>query len=267
RRPPSADRTGPPSRLLAGPAAGPDVSRIDGGRAAVALQAGAKGYLIKDCHVEELASAIRSVNNGYSQFAPGLLEKMIPTVPDNSTIPEPELLVILKNFNPETLLEMVDSTVSEGRVNQLLTRLSHHLNEYPTNLAALYLTGTLTHKRQGDKVSAFDYLELGFREGIKQGLPCDSLVLFYREGSILRPEDALTWLVQVDSPWNSESGLPFVLEETAQVFGKDSSQYQSLLILKWLRAMAKLSDACNTVTPKLEVLHRGFDRLIQTLKL
>ncbi|NES82584.1 MAG: response regulator transcription factor, partial [Moorea sp. SIO2B7] len=42
-----------------------------------ALQAGAKGYLIKDCHVEELASAIRSVNNGYSQFAPGLLEKMI----------------------------------------------------------------------------------------------------------------------------------------------------------------------------------------------
>ncbi|MGD1921926.1 MAG: response regulator [Pleurocapsa sp.] len=42
-----------------------------------AIKAGAKGYLLKDMPVEELAQAIRLVYRGYSQMGPGLMEKML----------------------------------------------------------------------------------------------------------------------------------------------------------------------------------------------
>jgi len=42
-----------------------------------AMKYGAKGYLLKDSHPEELAQAIRAVYRGYTQLAPGLFEKAI----------------------------------------------------------------------------------------------------------------------------------------------------------------------------------------------
>jgi DNA-binding NarL/FixJ family response regulator len=42
-----------------------------------ALSFGAKGYLLKDTPAEELAEAIRSVHKGYTQFGPGILEKVM----------------------------------------------------------------------------------------------------------------------------------------------------------------------------------------------
>ena len=42
-----------------------------------AIKAGARGYLLKDMPVEELAQAIRLVYRGYTQMGPGLMEKMI----------------------------------------------------------------------------------------------------------------------------------------------------------------------------------------------
>lgn len=42
-----------------------------------AIRAGAKGYLLKDMPSEELVNAIRSINCGYAQLAPGLLERVI----------------------------------------------------------------------------------------------------------------------------------------------------------------------------------------------
>jgi DNA-binding NarL/FixJ family response regulator len=42
-----------------------------------AIRAGAKGYLLKDMPSEELAQAIRFVQLGYTQLAPGLMEKLM----------------------------------------------------------------------------------------------------------------------------------------------------------------------------------------------
>ena len=47
---------------------------------AQALCFGAKGYLLKDTPGEELAKAIRSIHQGYTQFGPGIVEKMIASV-------------------------------------------------------------------------------------------------------------------------------------------------------------------------------------------
>ncbi len=44
---------------------------------AEAIRAGAKGYLLKDMPSEELVDAIRCVFRGYTQLAPGLLERVI----------------------------------------------------------------------------------------------------------------------------------------------------------------------------------------------
>lgn len=51
---------------------------------AQSMRAGAKGYLLKDMPASELADAIRFVHRGYSQMAPGLMEKLVMRVPDSN---------------------------------------------------------------------------------------------------------------------------------------------------------------------------------------
>jgi len=48
---------------------------------AQSMAVGAQGYLLKDTPSEELAVAIRSVAKGYSQFGPGIVQKMIGALP------------------------------------------------------------------------------------------------------------------------------------------------------------------------------------------
>jgi DNA-binding NarL/FixJ family response regulator len=42
-----------------------------------AIQVGASGYLLKDTPSEELAEAIRNISRGYTQFGPGILQKVV----------------------------------------------------------------------------------------------------------------------------------------------------------------------------------------------
>ena len=50
------------------------------------LQAGAIGYLLKNTPQEELIEAISFVNLGYSQFAPGLINKITDSIPKFQTV-------------------------------------------------------------------------------------------------------------------------------------------------------------------------------------
>jgi DNA-binding NarL/FixJ family response regulator len=62
---------------------------------AQSVRAGAKGYLLKDMPAPELVEAIRLVHRGYSQMAPGLMEKLVSNVSDpDDSVPqtEPEAL-------------------------------------------------------------------------------------------------------------------------------------------------------------------------------
>ncbi|MGF1540864.1 MAG: response regulator [Pleurocapsa sp.] len=47
------------------------------------LSVGAKGYLLKDTTSQDIAAAIRSVNKGYTQISPGLLEKLLASTDSN----------------------------------------------------------------------------------------------------------------------------------------------------------------------------------------
>jgi DNA-binding NarL/FixJ family response regulator len=51
---------------------------------ASSMRAGAKGYLIKDMPIDELAQSIRLAHRGYGQMGPGLMEKLVVNIPKHS---------------------------------------------------------------------------------------------------------------------------------------------------------------------------------------
>jgi len=243
-----------------------------------ALRAGAKGYLLKDTPAAELANAIRSVHKGYAQIGPGLFEKINfdarsgnfvapdQVTPSSTRLTSLDLEVTrsLQSFDPKFLPEVVQLTVDLGAVAIVLAQVERHLKRDLTNLAALYLVGALLARAdQENKALAFFYLRLGFKEGLRQGLPREDLLLFYQEGALLESEAAFTWLAQVGGPWDSEAGLSFLSEEAARMFGSDSTHYHALLVLKQVRAIRTLSQGCASLGSMLEVLNQGFERFYQ----
>ncbi|BDA70519.1 two-component transcriptional regulator, LuxR family [Calothrix sp. PCC 7716] len=82
------------------------------------LQAGALGYLLKRTPSEQIAAAIRSVNQGYSQLGPTIAPKVFaqlkPTVTPSS---EPECLTHLSRRQLEVL-----RLVGQGKNNQEIAR-------------------------------------------------------------------------------------------------------------------------------------------------
>lgn len=243
-----------------------------------ALRAGAKGYLLKNTAAEDLASTIRSVYRGHSQLGPGLVEKIMARVVDSETasgastavasppepnlgISEPEFLLLLNSFETEALSDFVNQTLEQGLESHVLARLGRYLKETPTNLAALYLTGTLLGESPNRKKTALQYLKFGFKEGIRQKLSREGLLLFYREGMLLQPEMAFAWLTQPGSPWNSEEGWTFLFNEATEHFGDSSSQYRSLVVLRQIRAMHTVAKVCASLNSKFTVLQQGFERL------
>lgn len=72
-----------------------------------ALRVGAKGYVLKDTPSKELADTVRSIHRGYTQFGPGILEKMIAVTPEPEDDPalrsQPEIQV---QSQPQPPLEL-----------------------------------------------------------------------------------------------------------------------------------------------------------------
>ncbi len=247
---------------------------------AQALQAGAMGYLLKDTPAEEIANAIRSVHRGYTQMGPGLFEKLVSRVPVTTPAPIPEptpetppwqpkvsmppeldLLGLLKGFDPLALAEAVRTAAAQHSLSSFFTQVRDSLQQEPTNVAALYLAGALGHRKQRKKLEALEALKQGFQQGLRQGIPFKDLLLFYREGMLLNPEEVFTWL-SAKSDWQSDDqAWDFLLPEAAQAFGTGSQHYRSLLVLRQVKAAAKLSEDCLLLAPQLEALEQGFKQL------
>ena len=88
-----------------------------------ALQAGAKGYLLKNTPGEELRSAIASVNKGYYQVAPGLLTKAFDQTTDVATT------------------ETVEVSSSDATQNELNQRCSSSTQELINTLPRVWSRG------------------------------------------------------------------------------------------------------------------------------
>ncbi|MBI4780184.1 MAG: response regulator transcription factor [Oscillatoriophycideae cyanobacterium NC_groundwater_1537_Pr4_S-0.65um_50_18] len=121
-----------------------------------ALQQGAVGYLLKDTPSEELAQAIRTVDKGYTQFAPGILQRLIskpavaaPPLPDlppgfaELTPREREVLKLIAQgaSNREIAQTLY---ISEGTVKNHVTNLLGRLELRDRTQAAIFANSILT---------------------------------------------------------------------------------------------------------------------------
>ena len=107
---------------------------------AESMQMGAKGYLLKDMPSEELAEAIRFVHRGYTQFGPGLFEKMVATTLNTGAHrPEPVAALPELTAREREVLRIVGTGatnreiaeqlyIAEGTVKTYITSLFNRLN-------------------------------------------------------------------------------------------------------------------------------------------
>ncbi len=93
-----------------------------------AIEAGAKGYLVKGTPAQELANAVRSLNKGYFQLGPGLMEKLVISISNsadtNNRSLEQKLIIALKKFKQDTnkqLDQLVETELLE--INIAILRL------------------------------------------------------------------------------------------------------------------------------------------------
>jgi DNA-binding NarL/FixJ family response regulator len=89
---------------------------------AQALRFGARGYLLKDTPAEELAKAIRSIYQGYTQFGPGIMEKVIAQVPttEPNKREEPPTGLLELTAREREVLRMIASGSSNREIAQTL---------------------------------------------------------------------------------------------------------------------------------------------------
>jgi DNA-binding NarL/FixJ family response regulator len=121
-----------------------------------AMQLGARGYLLKDTHSDDLAAAIRAVHKGYTQMGPGLMEKAIAHTPP-STPPQPTqlpselagltarerevLCLIATGASNREIAEAL--YISERTVKNHITRILSQLNLRDRTQAAMFVSAFL----------------------------------------------------------------------------------------------------------------------------
>jgi DNA-binding NarL/FixJ family response regulator len=116
-----------------------------------AMRLGARGYLLKDTHSDDLAAAIRAVHKGYTQLGPGLFEKAMatpsPTISAQPThLPselagltprEREVLcLIVAGANNREIAESL--YISERTVKNHITHILSQLNVRDRTQAAMF---------------------------------------------------------------------------------------------------------------------------------
>ena len=88
---------------------------------AEAIHFGAKGYLLKDTPAKELAEAIRSIHRGYTQFGPGILEKMVAQAPTTkSQTGDPPRGILELTTREREILQMIAAGASNREIAQTL---------------------------------------------------------------------------------------------------------------------------------------------------
>jgi DNA-binding NarL/FixJ family response regulator len=122
-----------------------------------AMRAGAKGYLLKDMPSEELAQAIRLLYCGYTQFAPGLFEKLMNHTAEVETAASKQNAEALAHLTPreqDVLALIADGStnrdialklhISEGTVKSHVTHLLTRLNLRNRAQLAIYAHSTFS---------------------------------------------------------------------------------------------------------------------------
>lgn len=113
------------------------------------IKAGAKGYLLKNMPVEELAQAVRLVYRGYTQMGPGLMEKMLDAMVMSQSNADTETPFIELTPREIDVLNLIGTGctnreiaqqlyIAEGTVKSHVTHILNRLNFNNRSQIAIY---------------------------------------------------------------------------------------------------------------------------------
>ncbi|MEY4519898.1 MAG: hypothetical protein RLZZ499_2498 [Cyanobacteriota bacterium] len=113
-----------------------------------AMQFGAKGYLLKDTAIEEIANAIRTAIKGYTQLGPGLFQKFLTTSSQHYYPQSQELATTLQALSPRE--KEVLSLIAQGASNK---EIAHELYISERTVKA-HVTSILSQLNLRDRTQA-----------------------------------------------------------------------------------------------------------------
>jgi ATP-dependent DNA helicase RecQ len=171
---------------------------------------------------------------------------------------------LLERFDGEELAEAVRIAIDCGARPGLLAKALSVVERDPTNLPALYLTGSLMRHESSHQREALSRLHFGFDEGVRQGLPLEDLLAFYREAVLIDPAEAFAWLSRVGGPWDNDHGLFFLRQEAAARFGPHADGTRALTALWQVRELQLVADSCEAVVEGLRAVRDGITGLMTT---
>lgn len=98
-----------------------------------ALQAGAAGYLLKDSPSEKLATAIRAVQEGYTQLSPSVTPKVVSLMHGSQKTKKTELLKSFSEREAE-IIELVARGLSNKEIAESLYITQGTVKNYVTKI-------------------------------------------------------------------------------------------------------------------------------------
>jgi ATP-dependent DNA helicase RecQ len=164
-----------------------------------------------------------SVSRAVSPTIDPRLEKLALSLPS-----------VLEGFDTEALEEIVSASVDNQAVTGIFAQVTFSLEQRYNNPAALYLAGALSRERN-EIEDAMRYLRDGLEFGLAEALSAEKLLAFYHEAKEIDSQEAFSWIIKVDGPWDSIGGLDLLKEEASRLFGKKSPQYRRLSAISRLR--------------------------------
>jgi ATP-dependent DNA helicase RecQ len=141
---------------------------------------------------------------------------------------------VLEGFDNKALKELVYDSVENQAVTGIFAQVTFSLEQRYNNPAALYLAGALSRQRN-EIEDAMRYLRDGLEFGSAEGLSKEKLLAFYHEAKEINSDEAFSWIIKVEGPWDSIDGLNFLKEEAFKLYGKKSPRYRRLSAIARLR--------------------------------
>jgi ATP-dependent DNA helicase RecQ len=136
----------------------------------------------------------------------------------------------------------------------LLSRVGTYLEGEPTNLAALYLSGSLSRRVRGRESDALRDLRTGFEEAVRQGARTEDLLMFYQEAVAVDPHEAFAWIARRHGPWDTEEGFRFLVGEAERTLPGDSSERRGMVARWQIEELQQITSVLEGVLPRIQQL-------------
>jgi DNA-binding NarL/FixJ family response regulator len=244
-----------------------------------ALNAGAKGYLLKSTSAEDLANSIRTLYRGYSQMGPGLIEKFLATV-NTKTLSSPpsaqssvhlprtaenalsQVLSTPTQFNIEAMTALLGSVNGPTSAAALMTQIERKLQNQPHHVSALYLAGRLISSFQQHSRLSMNYFRLAYQNSQAQSFSVVVRLEIAQAAWNINSGEVLGWLKEMLKTWPPKVPQSKFFENLAQVFSSSSAPYRLLKATWEIQQLLGLCEQADTLKSSLLVFNSETEQWI-----